>query len=52
MGKNTLERHPENGFIGGGATIENIGEYRGQWISNVGIYDEDDELILITSTSY
>ncbi len=37
-------------LLRGGATIENIGEYRGQWISNVGIYDEDDELILITST--
>ncbi len=45
-----LERHPKDGFIGGGATIENIGEYRGKWISNVGIYDEDDELILIAST--
>lgn len=45
-----LERHPDTGFIGGGATIDNRGEYRGRWISNVGIYDEDGDLILIAAT--
>ncbi|MBE8574211.1 phage tail protein, partial [Vibrio sp. OPT18] len=45
-----LERFPEEGFIGGGATIENrIEEYKGKWICNVGIYDEDGELILIAA---
>lgn len=45
-----LERHPDTGFIGGGATITNQDEYKGQWIANVGIYDEDDELIIISAT--
>lgn len=45
-----LERHPDTGFIGGGATLTNKDEYKGRWIGNVGIYDEDDELIIIAAT--
>lgn len=45
-----LERHPKTGFIGGGATVSNQQEYGGQWLANVGIYDEDDELIIIAAT--
>ena len=45
-----IERKPDEGFIGGGATIENkVDEYKGKWICNVGIYDEDGELILISA---
>ncbi|EMD1175073.1 tail fiber protein [Vibrio harveyi] len=45
-----LERKPDEGFIGGGATIENkVEAYKGKWICNVGIYDEDGELILISA---
>ena len=45
-----LERHPDTGFIGGGATVSNKKEYKGHWLGSVGIYDEDDELILIAAT--
>ena len=45
-----LERHPDDGFIGGGATVTNKEEYKGHWLGSVGIYDEDDELILIAAT--
>ena len=45
-----LERHPDTGFIGGGATVSNKEEYKGHWLGSVGIYDEDDELILIAAT--
>ncbi|HHP0469595.1 TPA: recombinase family protein [Vibrio harveyi] len=45
-----IERKSDEGFIGGGATIENkVDEYKGKWICNVGIYDEDGELILISA---
>jgi hypothetical protein len=45
-----LERQPEEGFVGGGATINNSNDdHKGHWICNVGIYDEDDELILISA---
>ncbi|MEC4729013.1 phage tail protein [Shewanella sp. D64] len=45
-----LERHPDAGFIGGGATISNkTPEHQGHWICSVGIYDEDNELILISA---
>ncbi|MGR5240201.1 phage tail protein [Photobacterium damselae] len=48
--KLALERHPKSGFIGGGLTIENsIDEFKGKIIENVGIYDEDSELILIAA---
>ncbi|MBE8578680.1 phage tail protein, partial [Vibrio sp. OPT18] len=47
-----IERKPKEGFIGGGATVNNKTEvYRGKWIRNTGIYDEDGELILVTSTT-
>jgi hypothetical protein len=45
-----LERHPDTGFIGGGATVSNKEEYKGHWLGSVGIYDEDGELILIAAT--
>ncbi|HIF9333093.1 TPA: phage tail protein [Photobacterium damselae] len=45
-----LERHPPEGFTGGGATISNsMADYRGKWVRNIGIYDEDGELILIAA---
>lgn len=45
-----LERHPDEGFVGGGATISNQEvELQGHFVSNVGIYDEDGVLILISS---
>lgn len=48
--KLALERSPKSGFIGGGLTIENsIDEFKGKIIENVGIYDEDSELILIAA---
>ena len=45
-----LERAPAEGFIGGGVTINNDNpDHKGHWICNVGIYDEDGELILISA---
>lgn len=45
-----LERRPEDGFTGGGATINNaIAKYKGKWICNIGIYDTDGDLILIAA---
>ncbi|UJZ95063.1 phage tail protein [Photobacterium damselae subsp. damselae] len=45
-----LERHPNEGFIGGGATVSNQQvESQGHFVSNVGIYDEDGILILISA---
>ena len=32
-----LERHPDDGFIGGGATVTNKEEYKGHWLGSVGI---------------
>lgn len=49
--KIALERHPDEGFIGGGATITNKAEeHKGKFITLVGIYDDEDDLIFITST--
>ncbi|EIA0803420.1 tail fiber protein [Vibrio vulnificus] len=49
-GRLTLERYPDEGFIGGGATIHNsVDEYKGKFITNVGIYDEDGDLILVSA---
>lgn len=44
-----LERKPADGLLGGGATISNKEEFKGNFIGNVGIYDEDGTLILIAS---
>lgn len=44
-----LERKPSEGYIGGGATIENDSKYSGRIVCNVGIYDIDGDLILISA---
>lgn len=46
-----LERQPKQGFVGGGATIDNMSpQYKGRFVCHAGIYDTDGDLILIAST--
>lgn len=46
-----LERQPKQGFVGGGATIDNMSpQYRGRFVCHAGIYDTDGDLILVAST--
>lgn len=44
-----LEWSSDNGFIGGGATLEGVPAYQGRCINAYGIYDDEGDLILIAS---